>query len=49
MKAKDALIHIPIDEGPFGIAFNLIVFKDDITQVCSMQRIGVVPVTLYVR
>ena len=33
---KDALIHVLIDEYVFGIAFQLLVFKDDITQLCSM-------------
>ena len=45
---KDALIYILIDECPFGIAFNLILFKDDIMQVCSVQQIGALLVTLYV-
>ena len=46
---KDALIRVLIDEGVFGIAFQLLVFKDDITQLCSMQQIGAVPLTLYIR
>ena len=46
---KDGMIQIPIEEGPFGIAFNLFVFKDDITQIFRMQQIRAVSVTLYVR
>ena len=46
---KDALIHILINKGVFGITFHLIIFKDDITQVCKMQQIGAVPLTLYIR
>ena len=43
------MIMVPIEEGPFGIVINQLVFKDDITQVCKMQWIGVTTVTLYIR
>ena len=46
---KGALICVLMDESVFGIAFQLLVFKDDITQLYSMQHIGVVPLTLYMR
>ena len=46
---KDTLICVPIDDGVFEIVFQLLIFKDDITQLYSMQQIGVVPLTLYVR
>ena len=44
---KDILIHVLIDEDVFGMTFQLLVFKDDITQLCCMQRIGAAPMTLY--
>ena len=46
---EDAMIMVSIEEGPFGIVINQLVFKDDITQVCKMQRIGATTVTLYIR
>ena len=46
---KDALIRVPIDDGVFEITFQLLVFKDDIIQLCSTQQIGVVPLTLGMR
>ena len=46
---KDAVITISIEEATFGIAFDQLMLKDDITQVCKIQEIGVMVVTLYVR
>ena len=46
---KDALICVSIDEDVFGLTFQLLVFKDDITQLCSMQEFGAVLLTLYMR
>ena len=46
---KDAVITIPIYEAAFGIAFDQLVLKGDITQVCKMQEIRVMTVTLYIR
>ena len=40
---------IPIEEAAFGIAFDQLVLKDDITQVYKIQEIGVTIVILYVR
>ena len=48
---KNALIHVLIDEGIFGIifgiAFQFLVFKDNVTQLCSVQHIRVVLLTVY--
>ena len=46
---KDAVIEIPIDEAPFGITFDKLVLKDDISQVCNMEDIRATTVTLYIR
>ena len=39
------MIMILIEEATFGIAFDQLVLKDDITQVCKMQEIEVTTVT----
>ena len=33
---EGATITVPIEEAPFGIAIDQIIFKDDITQVCKI-------------
>ena len=46
---KDGVIEIPIEEAPFGIAFEHLVLKYDITYVCNMEDIGAMAVALYIR
>ena len=41
--------EIPIEAAAFGYAIDQLVLKDDITQVCKMEEIGVTAVALYAR
>ncbi|PON33558.1 hypothetical protein PanWU01x14_351770 [Parasponia andersonii] len=43
------VVNVPFDEEVFGEAFCLPVFKEDIIEFCTLQKIGVVPITSYMR
>ncbi|PON31999.1 hypothetical protein PanWU01x14_365090 [Parasponia andersonii] len=42
-------VNVPFDEEVFGEAFCLPAFKEDIIEFCTLQKIGAVPITLYMR
>ena len=46
---KDAVIEILIEPAAFRYAIDQLVLKDNITQVCKMEKIGVTTVALYAR
>ena len=46
---KHAVIKILKESATFGYAIDLLVLKDDITQVCKMEEIGATTVALYTR
>ncbi|PON38468.1 hypothetical protein PanWU01x14_312540 [Parasponia andersonii] len=46
---EDIIVHVLFDDEVFGEAFHLPVFKEDIIEFCTLQKIGAVPITLYIR
>ena len=41
--------EIPIEVVAFGYAFDQLVLKDNITQVCKMEEIGATAMALYAK
>ncbi|PON46442.1 hypothetical protein PanWU01x14_251900, partial [Parasponia andersonii] len=46
---EGVVVNVPFDEKAFGEAFYLPVFKEDIIEFCTLQKIGAVPIVLYMR
>ncbi|PON66991.1 hypothetical protein PanWU01x14_105730 [Parasponia andersonii] len=46
---EGVVVNVPFDEEVFREAFCLPIFKEDIIEFCTLQKIGAVPITLYMR
>ncbi|PON35966.1 hypothetical protein PanWU01x14_332140 [Parasponia andersonii] len=46
---ESVVVNVPLDEEVFREAFHFPVFKEDIIEFCTLQKIGAVPITLYMR
>ncbi|PON49099.1 hypothetical protein PanWU01x14_232590, partial [Parasponia andersonii] len=46
---EGVVVNVPFDEEVFEEAFCLPIFKEDIIEFCTLQKIGAMPITLYMR